>query len=202
MNETTKQNLAILAITLLLAGAIFIFFNYLSPAIQDSKQLKLSIKNTQDKIQLLQDYQSKAEALAKNYATQGDSISKINLALPDQPNTAQVLASLNAIAQTHKITIGSLSFQEGKEKDLSYLEVKTSFTTTYDNFKAWLEDVEKEIRLTDVRKVNIKLSSNILSSKKSHHRITSFPLDISLTLRSYYLSPLDLNKSKSSNNSK
>ena len=194
MNETTKQNLAILAITLLLAGAIFIFFNYLNPAIKQSKQLKADIQETKDKIKLLKDYQAKAESLAQNYNTQGGNIGKINLALPDQPNTAQVLASLTAIARNHNIALSNLSFQEGENKNLSYLDVKTSFTTDYNNLKNWLEDIEKEIRLTDVEKVSIKLSPTLPTSKKHHHRITNFPLDISLTLRTYYLSPSNLNK--------
>ena len=195
MNETTKQNLAILVITLLLAGAIFIFFNYLNPGIKQYKQLKADTKETQAKIELLKDYQAKAAALAKNYDTEEPNIDKINLSLPSKPNTAQELASLTAIAKNHDLVFNNLSFQEGKDKKSSYLDIKISFTTDYDNFKSWVEDVEKEIRITDIRKVNMKLAPIVLSSKK-HHRITDFPLNISITLRSYYLSSANLNQTK------
>lgn len=201
MTETAKQNLSILIITLLLAASLYVFFNYLQPAIHTEKDLELKIKETQKKIELLQEYKAKAEALAKDYNQLGEQINKINLALPTDPETAQVLASLNAISRSHNISLKNLSFQEGKEKDISYLEVKTSFITSYDNYKNWLENMEKEIRVTDVQKVSMKLASlpkvTSHSRRRSHSRITSFPLEINITLRCYY-EPGELNEQQSS----
>jgi|GEM_PF-1063690 len=191
MTETAKQNLSILVITLLLAASLYIFFDYLRPAIAQEKNLELKIKETQKKIELLQEYKAKAAALVRDYNQLGEQVDKINLALPTDAETAQVLASLSAISRNNNIALKNLSFQKGKKGNLSYLDVKTSFTTSYDNYKKWLEDIEKEIRITDVQKVSMKLASlPKISSRsrrrRSRSRITSFPLDISITLRCYY----------------
>ncbi len=203
MTETTKQNLAILIITILLAASVLIAINYLRPNIKKAKSLELDIKSTQKKIALLQDYKAKAEALVNNYTQLGDQINKINLALPTNPNAAQVIASLNAISQSHHILLTNLSFQEGKDKNVSYLGIKTSFTTSYDNFKQWLADIEKEIRIIDIQKATIKftsLPSSSHSRRHSHSHITSSPLSIAVNLRCYYL-PLSVLNAKGHNTS-
>ncbi len=186
MTETAKQNLSILIITLLLAGSLFLFFNYIKPGIKDKKDLELNIKEEQRKIELLQEYKAKADSLVQKYNEMGEDVNKINLALPSKAETAQVLATLNAISGKNKISFDSLSFQEGKSKDLPYLEIKTSFTTTYDNFKKWLDDIEKDIRITDIRKVDLQFIFPSSSTSGSKSTATS-SLKINVVLRYYYL---------------
>jgi len=186
MTETTKQNLSILVITLLLAGSLFLFFNYVKPGIAEKKDLELQIKEEQKKIELLQKYKAKADSLIQKYNEMGEDIDKINLALPSKAETARVVATLNAISEKNKISFNSLSFQEGVDKELPYLEVKTSFTTTYDNFKKWLNDIEKDIRITDIRKVGLQFI--VPSSSRSRSKSTTpLSLKIDVVLRYYYL---------------
>lgn len=178
MTETSKQNLSILLITLLIAAIVFSLTHFIRPSFERTKELRLKIKETEEKIILLQKYKAKSESLIQSYLNLGDQITNVNLALPDNPQTAQVLAFLDTISKDAGIFLTNLTFREGTQNNRDYLEIKMSFSTTYEKFKKWLAEVEKELRLIDLTKANIK------SSAQSKSKI----LEYNLTLQTYFLS--------------
>jgi len=99
MRETTKQNFSILAITLLLVASAYIFLNFIKPSLAQRKELLAQIQETQTKIQMLKDYQVKFNNLVQNYQNLGAEIELINQALPQEAQTAQILATLDAISK-------------------------------------------------------------------------------------------------------
>src|SRR5680860_69549 len=186
MTETTKQNFSILLITLLVIGTIFLFARFIKPSFNSTKELMVEIKKTGENIKLLQEYKAKSESLIQSYLNLGDQVESINLALPDNPQTAQVLATLDMISKNTGISLNNLSFREFTKDDRSYLEIKTRFSATYDNVKGWIEEVEKELRVIDITKSDIKLN---ISSKG----IASDILEYNVTLLTYFLSYGDRN---------
>ncbi len=181
MTETTKQNLSILSITLLIVATIFLLARFIKPSFDKTKELTLEIKETEEKIILLQEYKVKSESLIQSYLNLGDQVENINLALPDNPQTAQVLAVLDIISKNAGISLNSLSFREIAKDSQNHLEIKTRFSATYESAKAWIEEVEKELRIIDLTKSNIKLS---VSSKGTVSNI----LEYNITLLTYFLS--------------
>jgi len=187
MTETTKQNISILAITVLMAGSVFIFFNFINPAISDFKEIRLEIKETQEKIKILKEYKAKAEALIANYINIKDEIEEIHYALPDNASTGQVLAVLDEISKKGGISINSLSFNERTKDDLGYLEIRLSFVTTYDVFRNWLKTVEGEMRLIDLERIEIKGAQpeSGIDAKKGKAQASPF-LVFNINLLTYY----------------
>lgn len=186
MTETTKQNLSILLITLLLVGTIFLFARFIKPSFDNTKELMLEIKKTEESIQLLQEYKAKSESLIQSYLNLGDQVESINLALPDNPQTAQVLATLDMISKNTGISLNNLNFREFTKNDQNYLEIKTRFSATYDNAKKWIEEIEKELRVIDLTKSNIK------SNTSSKGKVSNI-LEYNVTLLTYFLSYGDRN---------
>ena len=164
MKETSKQNLAILLITILVAATIFLFIRFIQPAITESKGLSVKIAEEKEKISLLQEYKAKSESLVQAYFDLGEQVNDIYLALPDDSQTAQLIATLDAISKRTEIPFSYLSFTESKQEGQDYLEIKTSFTTTYENFKNWLAEIERELRLIDLTRVNIEVGRDAKSS--------------------------------------
>ncbi|MDD5760756.1 MAG: type 4a pilus biogenesis protein PilO [Candidatus Pacebacteria bacterium] len=160
MTETSKQNLAILFITLMLAATIFLFARFLQPAINQAKELSAKIKEEQEKIRLLQDYKTKSELLVQTYANLGEQVNDVHLALPDDPQAAQVLAILDAISKKTNIYFSNLTFTEGSQEGQNYLEIKTVFFANYEDFKKWIAEIEKELRLIDLTRISIKQSDS------------------------------------------
>lgn len=155
MKETTKQNLAIFAITAFFAGSFFVFFNLINPLIKEEKETRLKIKETEVKIEKLEKYKATSENLIKTYLNLGDKINTINLSLPSSSQTAQILAILDKLNSDYNITVVNTSFDEGTKDNYGYLMIHLNFSTTYETFKNWLKAIEKELRLMDVDKVTI-----------------------------------------------
>jgi len=181
MTETTKQNLSILFITLLVAGTIFLLARFIKPSFDETKELSLKIEETRGSIILLQEYKAKSESLIQSYLNLGDEVDNINLALPDNAQTAQVLATLDMISKNSGISLSSLVFREITKDGQNYLEIKTRFSATYGDFKKWIEEIEKELRIIDITQSNIK--TNISSKGK-----VSDVLEYNITLVTYFLS--------------
>jgi len=186
MTETTKQNLSILLITLLVIGTIFLFARFIKPSFDSIKELKSEIKKAEENIKLLQEYKAKSGSLIQSYLDLGDQVESINLALPDNPQTAQVLATLDIISKSTEISLNSLTFREFTKDDQNYLEIKTRFSATYDNAKKWIEEIEKELRVIDLTKSNIK------SNTSSKGKVSNI-LEYNVTLLTYFLSYGDRN---------
>lgn len=178
MTETTKQNLSILLITLLAAATIFLLARFIKPSFDRTKELTFKIKEAEEKIILLQEYKAKSESLIQSYLNLGDEVTNINLALPDDSQTAQVLAFLDVIAKNTGISFSDLTFLESAKDGQDYLEIRVRFSATYEDFKKWLEAVEKELRLMDLTKINIKSGTQAKSAM----------LEYNLTLQTYFLS--------------
>lgn len=178
MTETTKQNFSILLITFLIAGTVFLVASFIKPAFDENRELAATIQETKNNIVLLQEYQAKSASLIQDYLNLGSQVDNINLSLPDNAQTAQVLAVLDALAQEAGITLSSLTFRETMKGDQSQLEIEMKFSASYENFKSFINEMEKELRIIDLTESNIKA---VASSK-------SDILEFDLTLVTYFLS--------------
>lgn len=183
MNEVTKQNLAIILITILLASSVYIFVNFIMPSAEQRKDLGEKIIKTREKMDMLQDYQEQFNLLVQNYENLGSKIDMINQALPSDPQTAQVLATLDAISRKTNLPLNGLNFNTQAGRDYNILEIKTDFSASYEGFKAWLKEIERELRLFDLDKISIRLVSS--STKKASPKVAPV-LQFSLELLTYY----------------
>ncbi len=192
MKETTKQNISILIITLLIGASAFLFIKMIRPALSEEKELKTKVKEAEEKIALLKEYKTKSDVLIDNYSKLGDQIANINFALPDKPETAEVLAILDVISKKLGITLNTIVFKEGIEKEMNFLEIRTSFSASYDDFKQWAGEIEKELRLMDFLNTEVKfadISQQVSSSsakKKTTKTLPSPVLEYNITLWTYY----------------
>jgi len=198
MRETTKQNLAILLITLFLGGSLYLFINYINPLIERYQQLKKEIEEEKIKISKIKEYRQKSEELIKTYSNLQEEVSKINLALPDNSQTAQLIAIFDKLFKDNNISVNSITFSEGTKDDYKYLEIKLNFSSTYEIFKQFSKEIEKELRLMDYDKVIIKaltqpISLTQITTKKTKTKTTqpiSPYLNFDLSIFAYYL-PLE-----------
>jgi len=186
MTETTKQNLSILIITILIAASVYIFINFIRPEMEQKQDLVAKINETQEKITMLKDYQTKFNLLTQNYQNLGDKIEMINQALPNESQTAQVLATLDTLSKKTGLPLNSLNFTTQTKDNYDILELKTDFNASYDTFKVWLGEIEKELRLFDLNKITIKVVSSPSSLGKQTKTKPSSILQFSLDLLTYY----------------
>ena len=199
MKETTKQNLAILAITILLGGIIFISLNFIQPSLDRHQILKESIAETEEKIKITQEYLAKTQSLIENYNALAPQVENMEVALPDNPQTEQTLAILDKIGQDNNITFTRLNFQEIPTTDetgnitFGILEVRGTAVASYPDLKKFLEEVEKELRLADLKNLEMNPVIGVeemqaTGSKKSTAKKPSEPMfNVQLIYNFYYL---------------
>jgi Tfp pilus assembly protein PilO len=194
MKETSKQNIAILLITLLIIGVVFIYLNFIRPSLETIKNNQKLILETKEKIRILTDYKNKAEQLMNYYSNLVNQINNINLALPDAPQTDQILAIIDDLAQKNKLSIQRINFEESiGEDELGRVEVKMDFIGFYEDLKNFLKEAEKELRLSDLKSLSLKIleESQLIQksggSKVIKRESSRLPLTGQLSLVFYYL---------------
>ncbi|MFA5392526.1 MAG: type 4a pilus biogenesis protein PilO [Candidatus Paceibacterota bacterium] len=182
MTETTKQNFSILVITILIAASAYVFINFIRPEMEQRQSLAIEINEAQEKITMLKDYKVKFDLLTQNYLNLKDKINMIDQALPNDSQTAQVLATLDAISKKTSLPLNGLNFNTQTKDNFNILEIKTDFNASYDTFKIWIGEMEKELRLTDLNKINIKAvssSSSLGNKTKTKASLLQFSLNLS-----------------------
>lgn len=187
MTETTKQNLSIFLITILIGASVYVFINFIRPEMDQRKDLVNSINEAQEKITILKSYKDKFNLLIQSYENLGGKIDMIDQTLPNDSQTAQVLATLDAISKKTSLSLNGLNLNTQKKDNYNILEIKTDFNANYDTFKVWIGEIEKELRLFDLNKINIKaVSSPSALGKKTNTKSSSILLQFSLDLLTYY----------------
>lgn len=183
MKGTLKQNTAILLITLLIVATIIVYLNFVKPTFEQIKNIQEEIVTTKEKIKVVTEYKAKAEQLISYYSNLINQVNNINLALPDNPQSDQILAIIDYLASKNNIVIDRINFEESQEDDgLGRVETRIDFVGLYQDFKNFLKDMENEIRLSDLRSINLKRPEEaFLNSKQSSKKGTSALKEIPLT---------------------
>jgi Tfp pilus assembly protein PilO len=195
MRETTKQTLAILGITFLLGISLFIFLKFTKPAFDNLNSLKADIADkTEIKNELAKRKQT-VIAISEQYASMGDVLNKIREALPSKPQLAQVLAAIDSVARTSSVIINDISFRELAQtktdtknaNQYNTIEVSFSLEGNFVNTKAFLAEIEKELRIMDVQQVNMNQYNSLVQTGTKTKTVKSVStLKTDVILYTYY----------------
>lgn len=144
-------------------GAGALFFVFTNPRYETVKELRAEEATFDDALDRSKELIAlRDELLAKYNAIPTADLEKINKLLPDSVDTVRLIIEINAIASRHSMTLLNISVGDvGASKDSSgrlgpasaaYEKVSLSFTVnaTYEAFRAFLADLERNLRLLDV----------------------------------------------------
>lgn len=187
MKELTKQNLSILFIALLWAGVFIIFINYLQPLRSEISTLRTEEKQKERIKETLETYHQQAESLVVFYGGAQNQINLLNNALPDKPQPEQVLSILNYLARNHQMSLGSLDFSFQEREKLGILEVKFNMIgRDYERFKEWLVALEQELRIMDIKRIDITTRNLVDQPGGRARRDNEIIFDFQITINAYY----------------
>jgi len=176
MKYTTKRNISLVIVVILIIAALGVFFGLDWPAFK--KIGELNGKISQEKSQYEEQYE--AVQIAKSIINQYKSLTgvsqTISLSVPREAEIQNVLAQINKIAIQSGLTTQSVNFenitvaQSKKEtlvKNNQITRVDISLLGSYESFKTWLSAIESNIRLMDVQSISF---SGIASSEASKNQ--------------------------------
>jgi Tfp pilus assembly protein PilO len=163
---------------ILLSGSLIIGLFYLRPQWQQFGTLRLSAENLRNISAELDELIQNRDALTKTIsAVSKTDLGKIDLALPQGPRSAEFLTLLEALAQKNKIILKQVNLSEplspagGLPKPGGNVSLPSASTFreipvvlnvggSYESFKSFLSDLEKNLRIIDIESVSFSGSGN------------------------------------------
>jgi Tfp pilus assembly protein PilO len=153
--------------TILLIGALGIFFGYTQGKYNIIKETKLEIASLQSDFEKSKVIISKRDELKKVYSSfKADDLKDLDSLIPDNVDNIRLIMDMNSIAKRYGLVLKGITINEdSKDKDAIDQEVKTALdsievafkvSSTYENFVQFLRDLERSLRIVDVTSLSFK----------------------------------------------
>lgn len=174
----------------LIAAAIGLFFLYTDPTYQDIKSLAAQNASYDEALAKAQElHQVRDDLLAKRNSFSPDDLDKLQHLLPDNVDNIRLIIDINNIASRHSLSLSNVNLSDANASSGAGSSattdtgpvgsITTGFsvsTSNYDDFLAFLQDLEHSLRLTDVMSVSLSSAPGVSS-----------PGTYQLTVRTYWL---------------
>ena len=168
---------------LLIALAVGLFVVYTNPTYQNEDGIKgLSAQAAEYDQALTQSSELRAardKLLAHRNTFSADDVHKLERVLPDNVDNIRLIIDIQNIAaryrlQIKNVALGASSADEGSQAiaagaeghSVGTVELGFSVDSTYDNFIAFLDDLEKSVRVVDVEKITFVTGPGDLETYK------------------------------------
>jgi len=160
--------------SVLIAAAIGLFAMYTNNAYQGPG----GIKSLQSRVYAFDEALNKAqelkanrdELIAKRNTFSVENVQKLERILPDNVDNIRFIIDINSIASRHSLSLkdvalGTISNAKNSRSALAVgasgdqtgsAEISFGLTTTYENFLAFLQDLEHSLRVVDIEKISFK----------------------------------------------
>ncbi|MES2436574.1 MAG: type 4a pilus biogenesis protein PilO [Patescibacteria group bacterium] len=162
-------------ICLLIAGAVL--YLYVKPGYEKLNVLRDTTKQYEAAVARAKQVGLKRDDLARKYnAFDDNNVARLQKLLPDRIDSIKLIVDINSMVNKYGASVKSIKPGDDKGENKPYGSVSLSFSTTmsYDNFLLFLEDLQKNLRLTDVTDINFKATETGL-------------YDYNITIKNYWL---------------
>lgn len=174
---------------ILIIAAIGLFVMYTNPAYQGVQALEVQSAAYNDALNKAQELRTQRDKLlAARRAFPNETVQKLERALPDNVDNIRLIIDINNIAARHGLTLknvslGAVSDSSAPRSALAVglsgdpvgsVDLGFGLSATYEDFLAFLYDIEHSLRVIDVEKINFKTDQ-------------SGRYDFTLSIRTYWL---------------
>jgi hypothetical protein len=150
---------------ILVVAGITLFVMYTNPAYQGVKGLQAQAASYDEALKSAQKLRETRDSLlAKQNSFPQEDLTRLQRILPDNVDNIRFIIDINNIAARHSLALGNVNLGEGGAIEagqaadaatgdpVGSVNVGFSVTTAnYDNFLAFLQDLEHSLRLVDVK---------------------------------------------------
>lgn len=176
----------------MVGAAIGLFVTYTNPAYQNMKSLSGQASAYDDALTKAQDLRAKRDELLSKYNTfSTEDRQRLVRSLPDNVDNIRLIIDINNIAARHELSLKNVELGEVSDSRVArdtltvgmsgdaVGSVQLSFTlsATYDDFLAFLQDLEHSLRLVDVESIGFAAPGPLDAGRS----------DYTLTIRTYWL---------------
>lgn len=170
MKPSTKRLVSFTAAFLMVIAALVVFFSLVRPAYRDSQEVKGRVLSKENALKNEQSAATQVQNLLNQYHGDQSPQIAVSNALPPSNDQAQVVHQLQALASLNRLAVQSLAVSQPGAKPLAgqaagsrarteeatlvkpvgIINAQIRVTGPYASFKAFLQSVETNIRVTDI----------------------------------------------------
>lgn len=187
MRSSSKRLMSILLAGVLFIGTLVVYANFIQPEFKKLKDLRSEVYSKERAFNEHKRAVLKVQDLVAKFKGSAQLKETVDMALPAGPNVTQVLGQMHAIARTNQVTITGLSvkpmpFEADKKtlvRRIGKLQIDVIVVGSYDGVKNFTKALETNIRVADVKTMNIQ------SGRENGSR-SSETLAVNLGIQVYY----------------
>ncbi|MCC7500191.1 type 4a pilus biogenesis protein PilO [Candidatus Nomurabacteria bacterium] len=153
---------------ILLAISIGLFVTYTNPAYQDVKSLVAQASSYDNALERAQELRARRDTLLSEYNTfSTENRQRLLRALPDNVDNIRLIIDINNIAARHNLTLANVELGDVSNSRISRdalsvgtsgdavgsVEVTFALLATYEDFLAFLQDLEHSLRIVDIESI-------------------------------------------------
>src|SRR3989344_4908731 len=173
MKQTTKRFLSMISSFILFAAALIVYFNLVLPANEEGQKIKAQQISRQSFIDGQKSAISKVQGLINSYKGEGQLQEVVSSILPSSPDLAGAFAQISGLIQSNGLlmqaTIVSVPIVQGASGEsgasasrkslvnpFGSVDFQVRMVGSYENFKSFLGNLETNIRIFDVKRINFQ----------------------------------------------
>jgi Tfp pilus assembly protein PilO len=199
MRSSTKRILSAALSLIFIFLAFIIFAMLIKPSYEETQKLRADVLNRQNFIQNKKSLTEQFKKLVSQYDSQEKAQENISLILPQNPGVGEALTQINGLLDLNHLSV--LSFNINKPLLQSYSSSNTNSTSTqvikplgtidinfkvvgnYSDFKNFLNQLETNIRIFNVKTLNI---SPVVVASGDKNQIQNKTLSYDISITTYY----------------
>ena len=157
--------------------SIGLFYTFTNVQYKEVKELRILVGEYQDVLKNASAIVELKDSLLVTYQSfPKEETERINKVLPDNVDTVRLALDLDGMASRYGISIKNIQVATGVNKDANLIilpenagvydkaTVSFSFISNYENFKHLLGDLEKSLRVMDVKSISFQTTESGLNS--------------------------------------
>lgn len=158
---------------ILIILAIALFFTFTNPQYKKVKEIKEVANQYNGILDSIDEIQSRRDALLEDYKKiDQKEIDKMFKALPESVDSVHLALDLDKIASQHNIALSSVGVSNGGDPNQVTLNtpgpyekvrITLSFVSNYDDLLKFLTDMEKSLRILDIKSITFNTTDNGLN---------------------------------------
>ncbi len=206
MKQTTKRFLSMILGVVFFVGSVVTYFQFIQPEYGEILKLKSTMASLQSFLDKEKQAINTVKQLISDYNTKNEKIQQtVSLVLPTEPDVAGAVAQLYGLSQNNNLQLKSVGISVSGlsnapsqvtglapsnlalalQRPKGTLSLSTVLTGSYEDFKAFLSELQTNIRIFDIKSLAVSPIINV--NNKVPQPIERFTFSISVA--TYYQSP-------------
>ncbi|MDO8664524.1 MAG: hypothetical protein Q7K44_03220 [Candidatus Liptonbacteria bacterium] len=177
MKQTTKRFLSLIISFILFTGTLIVYFNLVVPANDEQQTIKAQAIGRQNFVDNQKAAISQVSNMINSYKGEGELQDVISSILPQSPDLAGAFSQISGLVQVNKLLMERVAVNAPVNQNISgtasqgdtsqqfvkpvgSVDFQVKVIGTYEDFKSFLKNVETNIRIFDVKKIDMQPTAN------------------------------------------